>query len=131
MSHYHAVVWIDHREARVFQFNPDDAQRIVIHAEKPAGHLHHRAGSISGKRLPEDHAFLQSVVDAVKDAQEWIVVGPGSAKLELVKHVHKHAAALEPRIVGVESMDKLSDGELVKYARRYARNVDHLRPQLG
>jgi stalled ribosome rescue protein Dom34 len=131
MSHYHAIVWIDHREARIFHFNPDEADRLVIHADKPSGHLHHKAGSMTGKRLPEDQAFLHSVADALKDAHEWIVVGPGSAKLELVKHVHRHDVALADRIVGVESMDKVHDGELVKYARRYAKNSDHLRPQLG
>ena len=32
-SHYHAVVWIDHHEARVFHFNVLEANRLVLHPE--------------------------------------------------------------------------------------------------
>ena len=31
MSHYHCVVWIDHREAHVIQFNPDDAKNSLTY----------------------------------------------------------------------------------------------------
>lgn len=31
--HYHAVIWIDHREARVFHFSPTDVERLVVHPE--------------------------------------------------------------------------------------------------
>ena len=30
MSHYHAVVWIDHREARVFHFSPTEVDKLVV-----------------------------------------------------------------------------------------------------
>lgn len=129
MTHYHAVVWLDHREAKIFHYNADDAAKIRIQAHSPQGHLHHRAGSLTGKHSPDDHQFLQQVVDHIKDAQEWLIVGPGAAKTELVRHVHAHAPALAGRIIGVESMDHPSDGELVKYARRYAKGVDKFRPQ--
>jgi hypothetical protein len=29
--HYHAVVWIDHHEARVFHFSSNDVERLVLH----------------------------------------------------------------------------------------------------
>ena len=35
MSHYHAVVWIDHREASVFHFGLTDVERLVIHPDNP------------------------------------------------------------------------------------------------
>jgi len=28
--HFHAVVWIDHCEARVFRFNSTDAEKFVL-----------------------------------------------------------------------------------------------------
>ena len=31
MSHYHAVVWIDHREAKVFHFSPTEVEKLVLH----------------------------------------------------------------------------------------------------
>jgi hypothetical protein len=33
MSHYHAVVWLDHREARVIHFNPAEAEEAVVRSE--------------------------------------------------------------------------------------------------
>src|ERR1700730_16058850 len=44
--HHHAVIWIDHREARVFHFNPTDVERLVLHPDHPTRHIHHKANSI-------------------------------------------------------------------------------------
>ena len=33
--HYHAVIWIDHREARVFHFNPTDVEKMILHPDNP------------------------------------------------------------------------------------------------
>jgi hypothetical protein len=32
--HYHAVVWIDHHEARVFHFSLTDVERLVLQARR-------------------------------------------------------------------------------------------------
>ena len=32
--HFHAVIWIDHHEARVFHFSPTDVERLVLHPER-------------------------------------------------------------------------------------------------
>src|SRR5262249_10338378 len=34
--HYHAVIWIDHHEARVFHFSPTDVEQIVLHPDHPS-----------------------------------------------------------------------------------------------
>ena len=31
MSHYHAVVWLDHKEAHVMHIAPDDIEKSIIH----------------------------------------------------------------------------------------------------
>ena len=41
MAHFHAVIWIDHREARVFHFNPAEADKLVVHPHDAARHIHH------------------------------------------------------------------------------------------
>jgi hypothetical protein len=45
-SHYHAIVWIDHHEARIFHFNVSEVDRLVLHPHKPTRHIHHKANSI-------------------------------------------------------------------------------------
>lgn len=130
MQHYHAVVWLDHREARVFFFNRDAVEEVDLGARSPNHHLHHRAGSVAGKRSPEDKHFFHEIVQALKPAKEWLILGPGSAKLELVKHVHSHDHALSDHIVGVESADHPSDKQIVAHARTYFKSADRMRPQV-
>ena len=67
------------------------------------------------------------VVDAVKDAAPFLVVGPGGAKLELIRVMHKDHHELEKRLVAVETIDHPTDGQLLAYARKYFRKVDALR----
>lgn len=129
MQHYHAVVWLDHREARVLFFDKETFEEVDLKEKGHKMHLHHKKGSVTGKRTPEDQHFFQEIVDALKPAQEWLVVGPGSAKLELVKHIHKHASQLSDHVVGVETVDHPTDRQLVAHARAYFKAADEMRPQ--
>ena len=90
MSHYHAVVWLDHNEARVMHISPDDVEKSVIHPAHPHRHLQRKRGSVSGSRVPEDQNYYHVIVEALAGASEILVVGPGQAKLELIKHIHAH-----------------------------------------
>ena len=118
-SHYHAVVWIDHHEARVFHFNVSEIDRLVLHPHNPTRHIHHKANSIGSGHTSEDHEFLQHVADAVSDAGAVLITGPANAKTELVKHIERHMPALKAKIAGVETVDHPTDGELVAQARKY------------
>jgi stalled ribosome rescue protein Dom34 len=126
-SHYHAIVWIDHHEARVFHFNVAEVDRIVLHPQHPTRHIHHKANSIGSGHAAEDHDFLQRVAEAIADAGAVLITGPANAKTELVKHIELHAPALSARIAGVETLDHPTDGELVANARKYFK-TDHQMP---
>lgn len=128
MSHYHAVVWLDHAEAKVFEFGADAIERKRIQAHH-AGSLHHKAGAIGPGRAPVDADFLKRVADGIADAGEVLIVGPGSAKLELVRYLHRHAPKLENKIVGVETSDHPTDGQLVAHAKKYFHAKDKTLPQ--
>jgi stalled ribosome rescue protein Dom34 len=129
MSHFHFVVWIDHREAHVLQFNADESESSVIHPKSKHEHLHHKQGAVGSGNAPEDHAYYQGVADAIKDAGEILIVGPSSAKLELFKHLQKHAPATASHVVSVETVDHPSDGELLKFARQHFVADDRMRAQ--
>jgi hypothetical protein len=126
-SHYHAVVWIDHHEARVFHFNVSEMDRIVLHPDNPTRHIHHKANSIGSGHAAEDHAFLQHVADAIADAGAVLITGPANAKTEFVKHIESHVPGLKGKIAGVETVDHPSDKELVAHARKYFK-ADHQEP---
>jgi stalled ribosome rescue protein Dom34 len=129
IHHFHAVVWIDHREARIFHFSPADVARLVVHPDNPTKHLHHKANSIGSGNAAEDHAFLHAVAQSFADAGAVLITGPGSAKTELLKHIHHHDPQLMKIIDGVETVDHPSDGELVAHARRYFSAEDRMLPQ--
>jgi hypothetical protein len=123
--HFHAIVWIDHHEARVFHFSPTDVERLVLHPDHPTRHIHHKANSIGSGHAAEDHAFLQAVAQSIADAGAVLITGPANAKTELIKHISQHDPKLMKAIVGVETVDHPSDGQLVAYARHYFNAEDH------
>jgi stalled ribosome rescue protein Dom34 len=127
--HHHAVIWIDHREARVFHFNPTETERLVVHPEHPTKHIHHKANCIGSGHAAEDHEYLQAVVQAVADAGAVLITGPANAKTELVKHIHKNAPSMLTRVAGVETVDHPSDAALVAYARKYFIAADRMQTQ--
>lgn len=127
VKNHHAAVWLDHEQARVFLFHQDDVDLVRLEPDHPYRHLHVRSDPTGGKRAPNDPAFFEDIRQALADAAEFVVVGPGSAKLELVKWIHRHARELEPRLVGVETVDHPTDGQLVAYAKRYFRAADRMR----
>ena len=121
----HAAVWIDHNEAKVFRIDGGDFDPNKI---EPHHHVQRRSSVTAEHAHPADALhFFQAVEKALADVEEILIVGPGSAKLELIKHVHKSNAGLEPRIVGVETVDHPTDGQLVAYVHKYFHAKDRLR----
>jgi hypothetical protein len=129
MTHYHSAVWIDHHEARLFNFNAEDVGELTIRPDDPNVHLHCRAGSRDGSRALEDRAYLDRVTEALEEAKAILIAGPANAKTELVKHLHREAPHLVHRIAGIETVDHPSDAAFVAYARRYFRAADRMHPQ--
>ena len=127
--HFHAVVWIDHREARVFRFNPAEVERLVLHPDHPTRHIHHKANSIGSGHAAADLDYLGAVAEAIADAGAVLVTGPAGAKTELIKYIHQHEPRLMKIVAGVETVDHPSDAQLVAYARTYFKAEDRMLPQ--
>jgi stalled ribosome rescue protein Dom34 len=123
----HTVVWLDQHEAIVLELQPDDFEASIVKA--PASHIHrHAKGATEAKSHPEDlKHFFHDLVHALSSAQEILVVGPGVAKLHFIKYVHKNAHDLEPKIIGVETVDHPTDAQLVAHARSYFLAADRMR----
>ena len=125
----HAVVWIDHQEAHVIQFNADEHENATVSTRSKHGHLHQKAGVVGSGHHVADQTYLHEVVEAVASANEILIVGPGSAKLELMKHMVKHDANIASKVVGIETVDHPSDAQLLAYAKKSFTRIDHLKPQ--
>jgi hypothetical protein len=57
------------------------------------------------------------------------LLGPGIAKLEWVRYLHRHDPASEQKVVGLETVDHPTDHQIVAYARRYFHDADRMLPQ--
>ncbi|MFO7542508.1 MAG: translational machinery protein [Thiobacillus sp.] len=127
MTHTHAIVWLDHHEARIIHVSPDEIEKSIVHPANAPRQLQRKRGSVSGSRQPEDPHYYHDVVEALGNTAKILIVGPGHAKLELIKHIHAHDSALVGRVVGVETVDHPGDPQLVAHARTYFRIKDSLR----
>jgi stalled ribosome rescue protein Dom34 len=126
MTTSHLIVWIDHRDAHIIHFSADDSERQVIKTTSTHPHLYHKRGEFGSGKAPFDGPYFDEVIKAIMDAKEILIVGPGSAKLELVKEIHKKSAELVNRIVGIETVDHPTDPQLLAYAKHYFVRIDRM-----
>jgi stalled ribosome rescue protein Dom34 len=117
--HFHAVVWIDHMQARIFHIGLSGADEATLHPQLPTRHIHHKANSIGSGHVHESAEFLKQVMEAVSDAGEILILGPAGTKGELAKYIREHDPKMGARIVAVEAADHPSDPEIVAHAKRY------------
>jgi stalled ribosome rescue protein Dom34 len=126
MKTRHAAVWMDHNEARIFYVTADTFETASV--QPPHRHVHRHPVSRDDKAHPSDTShFFDEVAHAVEDAAEILLVGPSTAKLEFKRHLHAHNRELEAKVVGVETVDHPTDGQLVAYVRHYFRAADRMR----
>ena len=128
MQTQHAVVWLDHRAVKIFFFDRDHAQELRLSAANPVDQVHKHAGTRGGGRIEMDTALMNQIVKSLEPAAEWLITGPGGAKDEFAKHVARHHRTLAYRIVGVESADHPTDGQILALARRFFRAADRMQP---
>jgi DNA-binding MurR/RpiR family transcriptional regulator len=120
-THFHAIVWIDHSQAKVFHIGLSGEAEMVLHPHLPTRHLHHKANSIGSGHAGLDKEFFGQVMNAISDAGEILIIGPSSAKTELAKYLSEQHSKIGDRIVAVETADHPSDAEIVAYAKRHFR----------
>jgi len=129
-EHYHALIWIDHHEAKIFHFSATESDRMRVNSTDPHQHLHHKANTRGSGHAPVDHVFLERVAQAVADAGAVLITGPANAKHELAAHIERQHPQLGKRISAVETLDHPTDGELLALARKFFRANDRMHEQL-
>jgi len=129
-AHFHALVWIDHREAKVFHFGADSSQSVTVHNSHAHQNLHHKANSSDSGHAPVDKEYLHRVATELATAGAILIVGPGSAKTELRTYVQQHHPRLAAKISAVESIDHPTDGQLLAHARKFFVADDRMHGQI-
>ena len=125
-----AGVWIDHRQAVIVTLTDqgEETKRITSHIEDQVRYPGDSIGSHDDTteirrdrqdRRFDDHLsnYYDEVVACLRDADSILIFGPGKAKGELQKQLE--GQALGERIVGSETMDSMTDGQVAAKVRQH------------
>ncbi|HQZ32826.1 MAG TPA: hypothetical protein PK020_00305 [Ilumatobacteraceae bacterium] len=126
MTQAHAIVWLDHVEARIASFSIGKDELLEIHSQSPNRQIHRKAGSLSSGHAADDHHFFDEIVAGLHGIPEVLIAGPGNAKTAFETYIKKRHVELANRVVGVETLDHPTDGELLAHARRAFAAIDAL-----
>ena len=125
-------LWIDHRKAVIVVLT-DEAEEIkliISKVEKQPG----RPGGVRSKTPYESQLvraddsrqrkltghlsiYYDAVIACIRDAESILIFGPGEAKGELKKRLE--TKKLSGRIVGIETIDKMTDRQIAAKVRQY------------
>jgi hypothetical protein len=126
MSLRPVAVFIDHQEAKIFHLDPDSSD--VAHVHAPTHHVHrHETRTTEPNRAADARHFHHDVAVAMADAKQILVLGPASAKLELVKDWKSHEQVVAAKVIGVETVDHPTDNQIVALARTFFKAADRMR----
>jgi stalled ribosome rescue protein Dom34 len=87
----------------------------------PHPHQNHGDGNDS-----DNSRFFNDIAEALKDAIEILIVGPGKEKTAFVTHVKEHQPLVAAKIQGVETIDHPNEGQLLAYARKHFTSAGSL-----
>jgi stalled ribosome rescue protein Dom34 len=126
MSHYHAVVWIDHQKATVWHFTSTEQVSTHVHSHEQHQQVHNRKSTHGGHKSPADRHFFDDAAHALEGAHEILVIGPAQSKQEFATYLRDKHPQMGRAIVAVESADHPTDAEVLAYARRHFTALDRM-----
>ncbi len=125
-------LWIDHRKAIVViltdqgqeikQIQSNVGKRVRFAAGGHSRTIHGRQESTEEDRRDRDYIehlnrYYHEVISYIGDAEGILILGPGEAKGELQKHLESRE--LGRRIVGVETVDKMTERQIAARVREH------------
>ncbi len=125
-------LWIDHKKAVVVAVT-DKEEEIGLIISKVEKQLRRAGdsplkGPYEPQQVPADDSrqrmftghlniYYDAVVASIREAESILIFGPGEAKNELKARLE--GSNLGERIVGVETVDKMTDRQIAAKVRRY------------
>jgi hypothetical protein len=122
-------LWIDHKKIVIVTITDkgEEIRQIRSHLERdaqPSGGWAAHSGRDYGEKDKQDRHFMgvlaiyyDEVISCIRDAESILIFGPGEAKGELKKHLEREG--LGGRIVGVETADEMTDGQIAAKVREH------------
>ena len=126
---HHAIIWIDHREAKIFHISASNVESEIVYSHTSGRHLQHKANTTGSGHKGVDKEFFERVVKALDGLEAILITGPTTAKMELKNYMSDHHPNVAKRIAAVEALDHPSDSSLVTLARKFFKIADHMSEQ--
>jgi stalled ribosome rescue protein Dom34 len=127
-------LWIDHRKAVIVVVEGDATSHIDSNVEKHvrySGGGHANGSHESRPGTAEDtqdrhfegqlNKYYDEVIERIRDAEAILICGPGEAKGELRTRLEQDG--LGARIIGVETVDKMTERQVSAKVREYMARV--------
>lgn len=118
-------IWIDHKKAVIVSASTDSVTTKTLESEV-GPHSRYSEGSQDGageKKYEERYGqkldrYYDEVISQVGQADALFIFGPGEAKLQLKERL-SHSKGRPERIVGIETVDKLTDPQIVAKVKEH------------
>lgn len=121
-----ALLWIDHKEARLFLVTLEEVTEKNVLAPLRNTHHKHPKGPEGVREHPGDMSiFFKEVCQALQGIKHLVIVGPSTAKLEFLRYLSKHDRALDDAVAGIETVDHPTNSQLIAYAKQYFGHSRH------
>jgi stalled ribosome rescue protein Dom34 len=129
-------LWIDHRKAViVFLAGQEEEMKLVrsnVEKQIQRAAASRSGGPFESQAVPSDdrqqrkftahlNTYFSEVISCIRDAESILIFGPGEAKGELQKRLEREK--LSGRIVGVETIDEMTDHQIAAKVRQYFLNL--------
>jgi stalled ribosome rescue protein Dom34 len=111
------VVRIDHHQAEILRFDAGQVQARSLKSHK------HPTGQ-HGSGVRTEHEFFGQVCGALAGTAQVLVAGAHTARADFRHYVEKHRPALVPHVVGYETVDRPTQGQLLAMARQFFDEFD-------
>ena len=116
------VVWVTSDEVKLFTMGHESPVILhphgVQHPKEAPGHDHTKAHD-------DVERFMHEVARTLdQEPARLLLVGPAQAKTRLKKHLDREHPKTAKNVVGIEAMDKATDGEILNFARKFFTKLD-------
>lgn len=111
------VLWIDHDHVKIFDFSSEGEN--VKHFNN-THHMDHHTNHYEQEKIEQQKKFYKDVSSHLANTVKFLIVGPDMAKLDFKKYLEEHSEhLLAKNIIGVETLPKMSDGQIRDFAKGY------------
>lgn len=111
-----SVIWIDQEQARIFHFSDEVMERKRIRHGHKDHHSHQR--SQLDQQREEKNLFSDAQAE-LQASSRILIVGPSIAKHHFQNFLMEHHPAVARKVVGLETVDHPSDGQIAAMAKSY------------